>query len=89
MGNSSNLDSVKLFTDSISNQNKQNKHRLIWDDILLENGYYCVSIPNVQHWTAIHAWLEKNIDPKEYVWVGLNFYFTYHRDAVLFALKWA
>ena len=62
---------------------------LDWNKILIENGYYCVGISDARKWSQIHSWLKTNVDEKEYVWAGMNFYFTNHDDAVLFALKWA
>lgn len=86
---------VKDFTDLIYNEHGINRsshnwdNSLNWDKLLLENGYHCVTISNLKKWNSIHTWLHRHINEKEYVWVGMNFYFTHHNDAVLFALKWA
>ena len=82
------MKSVRNFTDDYYYDQKS---VLDWNNILEKEGYYRVGITrsDSQTWVEIHAWCKNNIDPKDYVWVGFNFYFTQPNDAVLFALKWA
>ena len=76
--------SIRDFTDMHGGES----NRLDWDEILSSNGYFCVTVPysNLIH---VHNWLMQNMEQKEYVWVGNNFYFTHHEDAVFFSLRWA
>lgn len=90
MGRTAGMIPVRDFTDAYDNNHKLDTKTdcFDWDKILTEEGYHVVSVPG-HNWADMHRWCQDNVDPRNYVWVGFNFYFTRHNDAVLFALKWA
>jgi hypothetical protein len=84
MGHAKSIKPVSDYVYELSTENRA----FNWDKILLDAGYFKVELNSTNNWKSIHTWCQKNIPSSDYVWVGLNFYFTCHKDAIVFALKW-